>query len=77
MELKQEVPGRTYFPLHIEQFIRHGLCTKHCIQQFFNFCMCIRCRSSRGQPTRGGPPAWGLGVGLTTPHRKKSPCYET
>jgi hypothetical protein len=20
---------------------------------------------------RGGPPAWGLGVGLTTPHRKK------
>jgi hypothetical protein len=21
--------------------------------------------------TRGGPPAWGLGVGLTTPHRKK------
>jgi hypothetical protein len=27
--------------------------------------------SSRGQPTRGGPPAWGLGVGLTTPHRKK------
>jgi hypothetical protein len=27
--------------------------------------------SSRGQPTRGGPPDWGLGVGLTTPHRKK------
>jgi hypothetical protein len=24
-----------------------------------------------GQPTRGGPPAWGLGVGLTAPHRKK------
>jgi hypothetical protein len=22
-------------------------------------------------PTRGGPPAWALGVGLTTPHRKK------
>jgi hypothetical protein len=21
---------------------------------------------------RGGPPAWGLGVGLTTPHRKKN-----
>jgi hypothetical protein len=20
----------------------------------------------------GGPPAWGLGVGLTTPHRKKN-----
>jgi hypothetical protein len=20
---------------------------------------------------KGGPPAWGLGVGLTTPHRKK------
>jgi hypothetical protein len=20
--------------------------------------------------SRGGPPAWGLGVGLTTPHRK-------
>jgi hypothetical protein len=27
--------------------------------------------SSRGQPTRGGLPAWELGVGLTTPHRKK------
>jgi len=25
-------------------------------------------RSSR-EPTRGGPPSWGLGVGLTTPHR--------
>jgi hypothetical protein len=24
-----------------------------------------------GQPTRGGPPAWGLGELLTTPHRKK------
>jgi hypothetical protein len=24
----------------------------------------------RGQPTRGGPRAWGLGVGLTTPRRK-------
>ena len=23
--------------------------------------------SSRGQPTRGGPPAWGLGEVLTTP----------
>jgi hypothetical protein len=23
------------------------------------------------QPTRGGPPAWGLGMGLTTPHHKK------
>jgi hypothetical protein len=26
---------------------------------------------SREQPTRGGPPAWGFGVGPTTPHRKK------
>jgi hypothetical protein len=26
--------------------------------------------SSRGQPTRGGPPAWGLGEGLTTPHHE-------
>jgi hypothetical protein len=24
----------------------------------------------------GGPTAWGLGVGLTTPHRKKLACYE-
>jgi hypothetical protein len=27
---------------------------------------------SRRAVTRGGPPAWGLGVGLTTPHRKKN-----
>jgi hypothetical protein len=32
--------------------------------------------SSRGQTTRGGHPAWGLGVGLTTPHRKKQIRYE-
>jgi hypothetical protein len=30
----------------------------------------IYCISSHGQPTQGGPPAWGLGVGLTNPHRK-------
>ena len=29
--------------------------------------------SSRGQPTRGGPPAWGLGEVLTTPPRE-NPC---
>jgi hypothetical protein len=29
--------------------------------------------SSRGHPTRGGPPAGRLGVGLTTPHRKNKP----
>jgi hypothetical protein len=28
------------------------------------------------QPTRGGPPAWGLCEGLTNPHHKKSACYE-
>jgi hypothetical protein len=26
--------------------------------------------------SRGGPPAWGFGVGLTTPRRKKKACYE-
>jgi hypothetical protein len=26
--------------------------------------------SSRGQPTGGGPPVWGLGEGLTTPTLK-------
>jgi hypothetical protein len=31
---------------------------------------------SRGKTTRGGPPAWGWGVGLTNPHRKKHTCYE-
>ena len=33
--------------------------------------------SSRVQPTRAGPPAWGLGKVLTTPHRKNVLCYET
>ena len=28
--------------------------------------------SSRGQPTRGGPPAWGLGEVLTNPLCKKN-----
>jgi hypothetical protein len=28
------------------------------------------------QPTKGGPLAWGLGVGLTTPRRKNLSCYE-
>jgi hypothetical protein len=28
------------------------------------------------QTTRGGPPAWGFGVRLTTPHRKKQIRYE-
>jgi hypothetical protein len=27
---------------------------------------------SRGQPTRGGSPAWGLGVGLTILRHKKN-----
>ena len=26
--------------------------------------------SSRGQPTKGGPPAWGLGEVVTTPYCK-------
>jgi hypothetical protein len=30
--------------------------------------------SSRGQPRRVGPPAWELGVVLTTPHRNKIIC---
>jgi hypothetical protein len=33
----------------------------------------IHCIISRGQMTRGGPPDWGLGVGLTTPHNKNKP----
>jgi hypothetical protein len=32
--------------------------------------------SAHAQPTRGGPPAWGLGEVLITPHRKKLLCYE-
>ena len=33
--------------------------------------------NSRGQPTKCGPPAWGLGKMLKTPHRKNWLCYET
>jgi hypothetical protein len=32
-------------------------------------------KGSCGQPTRGGPPAFVFGNGLTT-HRKTSACYE-
>jgi hypothetical protein len=31
--------------------------------------------NSRGQPTRGGHAAWGLG-GVPTAHRKKKACFE-
>ena len=32
--------------------------------------------SSRGQPTRGGPPAWGLGEVLTNTTRNNMFCNE-
>ena len=32
--------------------------------------------SSRGELTRGGPPAWGLGEVLANPHTKNVLCYE-
>jgi hypothetical protein len=31
---------------------------------------------SRGQPTSGGSATWGLGKGLTTPHRKETAYYK-
>jgi hypothetical protein len=36
------------------------------------FCCCF----SRGEPTKGGLKASGLGVGLTTPRLKKRASYE-
>jgi hypothetical protein len=33
--------------------------------------------SSRGQPRRGGPPAWGLDEMLTILHHKNVSCYES
>jgi hypothetical protein len=33
---------------------------------------CEHADRDHGRPTRGGPPAWGLGVGITTSHRKKN-----
>jgi hypothetical protein len=38
--------------------------------QFWREAVNILNKQSR-TPDMGGPPAWGLGVGLTTPHRKK------
>jgi len=37
----------------------------------------IRWKSSRGQPTSGGPPAWGLDEVLTAPYVTNWSCYET
>ena len=31
---------------------------------------------SNQQSIRGGPPAWGLGEVITTPHRKNTASYE-
>jgi hypothetical protein len=33
-------------------------------------------KNSRGHPTKGGPPAWGLGEVLTTAHRYNVSSYE-
>jgi hypothetical protein len=33
--------------------------------------------SSQGQPTRGGPQAWGLNEVLKTPHHENWQSYET
>jgi hypothetical protein len=30
-----------------------------------------------GKKGYSGPPGWGFGVGLTTPHSKKNYCYES
>jgi len=37
----------------------------------------IYCTRRRGQPKRGGLPAWGLGEVLITPHCKIVPFYES
>jgi hypothetical protein len=39
----------------------------------------MQLNKQRGQPTRGGPPAWGFGAGLTTSYRKNkliTKCYK-
>jgi len=33
-------------------------------------------RKHHGEPAWDVPPAWELGKVLTTPHRKKWPCYD-
>jgi hypothetical protein len=39
--------------------------------QFWGVAVNILISSRGGQLTRNDPPAWMLGVGLTTPHSKK------
>jgi hypothetical protein len=34
----------------------------------------VMTQTKKGYP---GPPGWGFGVGLTTPHSKKTYCYES
>jgi len=36
----------------------------------------VNVQNSHGQPTAGGPPAWGLREGLTTAHRIKGSTYK-
>jgi len=44
-------------------------------QEFFDFIVHV-CSSiiTVALPSRSGPPAWGLGEVLTTPHCKNWPC---
>jgi len=60
--------------------LRHGVCVCVCVNggeglQIWRVAvntLIISC----GQLTRGGPSAWGFGIGLTTPHHKKLICYK-
>ena len=70
--------------LRVSAIIRGSLSTVHGASSGCGWRKCLKrggelriySTFSRGQPTRGGPPAWKLGEVLKPPHPKYSRCYK-
>jgi hypothetical protein len=53
----------------------HGMAHPHVVNEGMDGAVNILNKQSR-TAKKGGPPAWGKGEVLTTPHHKNLSCYE-